>query len=239
MNKKYLIALIFGLFVLKIMNIIDIEYKYIGLTALVVVGIVSGSNNYENMISDEAIANIATIYDKDNMTVTNLTVTGALTVPGTVNGALNVTGATTLNGGLTVNGNANITGTTTLGNWKIRNDKIGIPDRGDMNFGTDKWMRLLEYDQPQLGKYTGNIGTGGFAGKNLHAETKLVAGSGSVGRWNIRDNKIGIPELGDIDLGADKFIRLLNYDHGSFSGGGLLVNAFAVQRGNDQHWFER
>lgn len=58
----------------------------------------------EGFTNDEAIRNIASIYNTGTMTVTNSNVTNALTVQtATIKGALGVSGATNLLGGLTAN----------------------------------------------------------------------------------------------------------------------------------------
>jgi hypothetical protein len=89
-------------------------------------------------LSPEAIQNIASVYNKDTLTVTNLNVTG----------------------NLKVNGNSN------LGQWNIRDDRIGIPNRGDMHLHADKWLRLLETDK-DTNTYATSTAGGGFAGRNL------------------------------------------------------------------------
>jgi len=101
---------------------------------------------FENMadLSPEAIQNVASVYNKDNMTVSNLNVTGNITVAGN----------TTIAKDLKVSGSSN------LGLWNIRNDRIGIDGRKDMHLAGDQWFRVYDYN-------TGNHGGGGLAAGNL------------------------------------------------------------------------
>ena len=71
-------------------------------------------------ISNEALNDLASVYNKGNMVVTNLTVEGQLNVNGSVKSP-----------------------SATIGNWNIRNDAIGIPSRKDINM-TD-WIRIYDY----------------------------------------------------------------------------------------------
>ena len=99
--------------------------------------------------NSEAIANVAKLYKTGDFTVTNMKVTGKLEVDGEVD----VTGDSKF-----VNAD--------IGNWKIRNDRIGIPDRGDLHLAADNWVRLYDYGTNK--KYAGAAGSkGGFAGMNL------------------------------------------------------------------------
>lgn len=96
----------------------------------------------------EAVQNVAKLYNQENFEVTNLKVTGNLEVEGSTN----------------LKGNAT-TPSATIGNWDIRNDRIGIKDRADMHLAEDKWMRLYDYGGTN---YAGTNGSaGGFAGSNL------------------------------------------------------------------------
>lgn len=85
MNKHFLLALVFILFLLKYLKILDIEYKYLIIISLVVVGIIldkSGNLEHLNIIDNN----------------------GDLTVPG----KLIVKGTTELNNNLTVKGISDI-----------------------------------------------------------------------------------------------------------------------------------
>jgi hypothetical protein len=55
-----------------------------------------------------------------------------------------------------------IFGTSTLGSWRIKNDRIGIPNRGDIHLAGDQWIRLKQFDGED---YNDN----GFASRNIWA----------------------------------------------------------------------
>ena len=132
-------------------------------------GAVEGFANTD--IANEALGNIAAIYNKGEMTVTNLKVTGNLDVTGnSIVGGTSTLKNTNVAGTLGVTGNSTVSGKMTagsgkLGSYEIRGDRIGIPGRADIQIGGDKWCRLFDYN----GKaYAGTAGkVGGFAGKNL------------------------------------------------------------------------
>ena len=56
------------------------------------------------------------------------------------------------------------------GQWNIRDSRMGIPGRNDMNLHKDGWFRALQYDSPEvstgLHKHS-DFNKGGFAGRNL------------------------------------------------------------------------
>ena len=56
------------------------------------------------------------------------------------------------------------------GMWNLRDSRIGIPGRNDMNLHTDGWFRALNYGAPEVsaGRHKhGDYTKGGFAGKQL------------------------------------------------------------------------
>ena len=56
------------------------------------------------------------------------------------------------------------------GMWNLRDSRIGIPGRGDINLHTDGWFRALNYNAPELtaGRHKAeDYGKGGWAGRNL------------------------------------------------------------------------
>ena len=56
------------------------------------------------------------------------------------------------------------------GMWNLRDSRIGIPGRGDINLHTDGWFRALNYNAPELtaGRHKiTDYGKGGWAGRNL------------------------------------------------------------------------
>jgi len=155
----------------------------------------------EGLTTNEAVQDIASVYaNKDGtMVVNNLQVKGNLDVDGKI---------TATNGNI---GNLDIKNKITatsgkIGLWEIRKDRIGIPTRGDINLDTDKWARLINYDTKNLLDYAGTGGKGGFAGRNLSATT------GKIGKWEIREDRIGIPKWADMQLSKDKWVRVVEYD---------------------------
>jgi len=132
----YIISIIIT--VLMISKLVDPNMKYIMYLLLII--ILSGfqinhsrTNNLEHLTSDEALQNVASLYNASNMTIANLNVTGNLTVGGTstlqtlsasnisasgigtVAGNLNVMGNTTTAGNLNVTGNTTIKALNTSG----------------------------------------------------------------------------------------------------------------------------
>ena len=56
------------------------------------------------------------------------------------------------------------------GQWHLRDSRIGMPGRNDMNLHKDGWFRAVQYNTPELsgGKHNPNDYTkGGFRGKSL------------------------------------------------------------------------
>jgi hypothetical protein len=94
--------------------------------------------------SNEAVQNLASVYNLDNMKVTNLEVTGNLLVGGVA----------------------------TLGQWNIRQDRIGIPDRGDLHLAPDQWMRLKGYGK--VGSGPADYNDQGFASRNNYIIENLA-----------------------------------------------------------------
>lgn len=118
-----------------------------------------------------------------------------------------------------IQGNLDVKGTNgiNVGKWKIRDNKIGIPGLGDLNWNDDGWLRTLKYNSDGLGDYitsgigTNNIyatGTGDFVGKlSGHA-------GGKMGQWEIRNRRIGIPGGADLNMHTDyPWVKLVDYDH--------------------------
>lgn len=74
-----------------------------------------------------------------------------------------------------------VTGTLTAGKWKIRNDRIGIPERGDMELAADQWVRLKKFDG-------GDLNENGFCGNNLYTHSNLLGPGGINISGNIVTN---------------------------------------------------
>jgi hypothetical protein len=85
------------------------KYTYIGAYAVTVIGLLYTIQYFgmqENMTSGEAIQNIASLYNSENMTVKNLTVTGHTNLNTLkVDGAAGITGAVITGSDLTSQGN--------------------------------------------------------------------------------------------------------------------------------------
>lgn len=95
----------------------------------------------------EALQTLGSMYNKGELNISKINVTSDVNISGN----LNVIGKSTL-------------GSSKIGNWEIRNDRIGIPNRGDLHLHTDNWIRLKNYNTDE---YAGSGTSGGFAGKNL------------------------------------------------------------------------
>lgn len=146
---------------------------------------VSNAENLTNL-SNESLQNLASVYNNGTLTVNNIVATGNMSVAGNA----------------TVTGNLTAQGTSTLGKWNIRNDSIGIPDRGDINMGADSWVRMLKYGSTgfDAGSYAGTSGSsGGFAGLNLWGGVGTVfANNVSTGTVNAST----ISATGNINTGG-------------------------------------
>lgn len=86
-KKIQLFLILFGLFLMTRYgyNNSIIYYSAFFIFAFALCDFILSLNNYENMTSNEAIQNIAGIYNADTMSVKNLQVTGDLTVLGNTN----------------------------------------------------------------------------------------------------------------------------------------------------------
>ena len=164
------------------------------------------------LASNEALQSMANAYNSGTATLTNLNVTGDLTV----------------------------NGVSTLGLHKIRGDRIGIPGRADISIGADKWTRLYEYGgstyagEPHVGGFAAkNLwcrDTGGqlFA-ETIHAGNLNASGISTLGNLKVQGNSIGLPGKADIVFGPnDNWIRALTHgstDTGAYApGGGFASN---------------
>ena len=88
-----LMILMLILFGLKIYEIMEIDMKYLIITSIILIVLLYKNNDFEpmgntsetmNTLSNEAIQNLASIYNSDTLTVTNLNVTGGLKVGNSV-----------------------------------------------------------------------------------------------------------------------------------------------------------
>jgi len=98
------------------------------MTIIVILIFMAFSNTtLETFSTNEAISNIASLYNSNNFTVSNINVTSSLNVAGTTNlkGELTNLGNAKINGNITNNGNTSITGNlSTNGNATIKGSLI-------------------------------------------------------------------------------------------------------------------
>lgn len=114
-------------------------------------------------LSNEALQDIASIYNNKEMVVNNLKVTGRLTVDndltsGTINTPkLNADAITTK--AVTSNGPVNastISATSgTIGSWNIRGNRMGIPGSKDISNSPD-WLRIVAYGKDDFAGLAAN-----------------------------------------------------------------------------------
>ena len=62
---------------------------------------------------------------------------------------------------------------------------------------------------------------------NANVSGKVTAGSGKLGLWEIRSDRIGIPARGDLQIAADKWCRLYDYNANTYAGTTNSVGGFA------------
>lgn len=165
---------------------------------------IEGFNNSD--LSNEALANIASIYNNKNLTVTNLNVTGNLTVAGNSS----VQGNTTTNGTASITGKLT-TGSAKIGLYELRGERIGIPGRADLYIDKDKWCRLTNYNDNAL------AGVPAVSGGFMSANT--VVGTDGMG-GNIFTNMVnGKPPIGRYDkiniIYSDRYLRACSSGDGS------------------------
>lgn len=165
-----------------------IIFLLIALLFVLYANLYSAISNTENLtnLSNESLQNLASVYNNGTLTVNNIVATGNMSVAGNAS----------------VTGNLTTQGTSTLGKWNIRNDSIGIPDRGDINMGADSWVRMLKYGSTgfDAGSYAGTGSTGGFAGLNLWAGVGSVFGNNMSASGNIATNTLSAS--GNVNTGG-------------------------------------
>ena len=71
-----------------------------------------------------------------------------------------------------ISGDGEVKGTQcTCGSWNLRDSRMGIVGRNDINLHTDGWARMLKYGSPEVSKgkhTTADYTKGGWAGKKLY-----------------------------------------------------------------------
>jgi hypothetical protein len=150
----------------------------------------SRSENF-TAISNESLQNLASVYNMGTLTVDNIVTTGNITSAGDITakslttvGGIDIGDSGTINKNFQVKGISNlthvnatgmgitgglaVTGPSTLGKYNIRDDRIGIPGRGDIQIGEDSWTRLYTYNGNDYAGVAGS--SGGFAGLNLWSQ---------------------------------------------------------------------
>lgn len=176
-----------------------LNYAIILITLIICMCIATNKLSIEGMTSGEAIQNVASIFNTEEMVVKNLTVTGNLSVGGktatksqSIDGDVNVTGKTTLIGPLTsndtitakaanVSDTLNVTGKSTLsgacstGNLLV-NDTATI--KGQTIIGTPSSTDLVisSYPSGLLKVYHSSDG-------KLAGTLTSTLFSGTSGRW--------------------------------------------------------
>ena len=139
------------------------------------------------------------------MVVKDLKVTGSLEVD-----------VPTTSKDLKVTNSLDVTGTSTLGQWKVRGDRIGIDGRGDMHLANDQWLRLRNFNADTYNAQ-------GFAGNNMWAENATstkslgVTETSTLGKWKVRNDRIGIDGRGDLHLADDYWLRLKTFDKETYN----------------------
>lgn len=153
MNDNVLEKRINMLAMVVILIIFFVIYLYVRITKI-------KNSNIENLTntsvsSNEALQNLASAFNSGTATLNNLNITGNLTV----------------------------NGVSTLGKYKIRDDRIGIPGTTDIVVTGDKWVKAFDYDKDTYAGVAGQAG--GFAGKNLwcmegNLWSKDISNNGSI-----------------------------------------------------------
>lgn len=163
MNKELLALFLVVLMVMKKYEAIQIGYEHILILVIFSI-ILSLDSNYEfeHLTSNEAVQSIASIYNNSAMTVSDLNVTGKLTVTGDIVGQNNLS----------------VAKTSTLGKWSVRDNRIGISGLGDLHLADDKWVRLYDYN-------TTNYNPSGLAGSNLWSGGGLTVGGVGLSGTNL------------------------------------------------------
>lgn len=166
------------------------------------------SKNEENFtnISNEALQSLAAVYNSETITVKNIVATGNISVAGD----------TQVNGTLTVK---NIVAGDTQVNERLTVKNIVSGDT-QVN-GTITVKNIVATD---------NISVEGDTKVN---GTLTVPKTTNLGNWNITNNRMGIKDIGDINLNADGWLRFNKYgDMGtgptSYAPQGFAGNNFTV-----------
>jgi hypothetical protein len=165
--RQIIYALLIGALIMsKSCNYIKIEYWHIVVLAIILIVSTTEFVNREQLtsLSNEAIQNIAKVYNEDTLVVKNLIVTG----------------------------------NSKLGNWNIRNDRIGVEGRTDLQMAND-YLYFKKYDK--------NDYNGGIVCSNVL--TQSIGDNGfNSGKLQLNYNDISAPSakitLNRLDTGGVK-----------------------------------
>ncbi len=155
MIQYYLLLIIFNyLIIFYSRHLIDVDtmifiFILININTIMILFSFNQNSNNEHY-SNEAIENVASLYNNKNMVVENLTVTGKTTLDN-----LTVTNKATL-------------GSAKIGEWEMRADKLGIPNRADISNDADNWIRIYDYN-------TNSYGTRGVATASLWENGNMLS----------------------------------------------------------------
>jgi hypothetical protein len=119
---------------------------------------------------NESIMNIASVLNTKNMKVSNLI----------VDNNADIKGNAVIGGSQTVDKKISC-GSGKVGLWEIRGTKLGIPGRGDMDMGADKWIRNYNYN-------SGNYAPNGFAGGEIWSANNIYSNGIVLGGKTIDRN---------------------------------------------------
>lgn len=163
-HELYLFLLML-LLLLKYTEIITVDYQVVILISIIfIVNIYYAQNidQFEHMTNNEALQLISSLYNEGNMIVKNLTVTGDAKISGNAS----------------IDSNLTTKGSSTLGNVIIRDNKVGVKDSADLDFGKDNWIRAYKYG-------TSDYSTG-FAGQQLYATNNINISSTSINETSFK-----------------------------------------------------
>ena len=127
--------------------------------------IVEGMSGSLSNINNEALENIASLYNNKKLIIDEIEV-GKITA-----NDINLSNKMTAS-------------SAKIGNWEIKGKRIGIPGSSDLELGEDKWLRNYNYGTSD---YAGTSNSnGGFAAQNMHcASGRLFANNVQIGTNNI------------------------------------------------------
>jgi hypothetical protein len=152
---------------------------------LIIFALYFNTNQNENLtnISNESLQNLSSVYNNGVLRVNRIETTGDVSVGGTATfGRV-------------------IADTSKIGKWEIRDDIIGIKDRGNIMLTEEKWVKLMEWGAPAWGRYAGQDTIhGGFEGANISAHHQVRSDTLGVRKQSDFDGDINV-RSGKMKLG--------------------------------------